>query len=459
MVGDLLDEATTPLGGIPDGWQVVRLKEITSKIGSGATPTGGERVYLSSRQRVALVRSQNVYDRRFSDDGLVFIAEAHAELLAGAAIQPNDLLLNITGDGITFGRVCLAPADVLPACVNQHVSIIRPAPNRCVSGYLLAYLTHSTIKHYIESFNAGGSRRAVTKGHIESFLVPLPPLEEQREIARILGTLDDKIELNRRMNATMEELARAVFRSWFVDFDPVVAKAAGRRPVGMNAATAALFPKSFEDSHVGSIPKGWQVDQLKNRASRIQYGLTTSATAHTIGTRFLRITDIQGGSVNWRTVPSCELSPGDHEKYRIEDGDIFIARTGASTGENVYIVDPPDAVFASYLVRVNFPLRETAKLVGEFFRTKEYADYVAGVLGGSAQPNANAQELTGAEFVFPPEPIARTYFERFDPIDRAKAARLQQNATLAALRDALLPRLLSGELRLKDAERAVESAV
>jgi type I restriction enzyme, S subunit len=103
----------------------------------------------------------------------------------------------------------------------------------------LSYLTHPLIKGYIESFNAGGSRRAVTKGHIESFAVPLPPLPEQRAIAHILGALDDKIELNRKINATLESTARALFQSWFVDFDPVRAKAAGRQPAGMDAATAA----------------------------------------------------------------------------------------------------------------------------------------------------------------------------------------------------------------------------
>ena len=97
-------------------------------------------------------------------------------------------------------------------------------------GYVLSYLTHPAVKSYIESFNAGGSRRAITKGHIESFEIALPPLAEQHAIAHILGTLDDKIELNRRMNETLEAMARALFKSWFVDFDPVRAKAEGRRP-------------------------------------------------------------------------------------------------------------------------------------------------------------------------------------------------------------------------------------
>ncbi len=101
---------------------------------------------------------------------------------------------------VTFGRACIVPNRVLPACVNQHVSIIRPDSRYCDPGYLLSVLTHPLVKDYIESFNSGGSRRAITKGHIDSFQIPLPPLAEQKAIATVLGALDDKIENNRMLN-------------------------------------------------------------------------------------------------------------------------------------------------------------------------------------------------------------------------------------------------------------------
>src|ERR1700722_15212001 len=181
----------------PPEWSTVRLGDIALKIGSGATPRGGEESYLPKRSTFALVRSQNVFDRRFDTTGLVYISEEQAERLKSVVLQPGDLLLNITGDGITFARSCVIPGEILPACVNQHVAIIRVDRNVADPGYILSYLTHPAVKRYIESFNAGGSRRAITKGNIESFLVPLPPLYEQRAIALILGSLDKKIELNR----------------------------------------------------------------------------------------------------------------------------------------------------------------------------------------------------------------------------------------------------------------------
>src|ERR1700680_4440621 len=112
----------------PLEWPVVRLGSISLKIGSGATPLGGEATYLPQRFQFALVRSQNVFDRHFDRSGLAFISDEQAERLKGVILQPNDLLLNITGDGITFSRCCLVPRDILPACVNQHVSIIRVDP-------------------------------------------------------------------------------------------------------------------------------------------------------------------------------------------------------------------------------------------------------------------------------------------------------------------------------------------
>ena len=111
----------SPLGPTPKGWGVVRLQDITRKIGSGATPRGGDSVYLRSRQRFALIRSQNVFDRRFDETGLAYISDSDAAQLRGVTLQLNDVLLNITGDGITFARSCIVPESVLPACVNHKL--------------------------------------------------------------------------------------------------------------------------------------------------------------------------------------------------------------------------------------------------------------------------------------------------------------------------------------------------
>jgi type I restriction enzyme S subunit len=270
--------------------------------------------------------------------------------------------------------------------------------------------------------------------------------------------LDDKIECNRRMNRTLEAMARAIFRSWFVDFDPVRAKIDGRAPAGMDAATAALFPEHFEDSDLGKIPVGWKVSEIRELTSAIQYGLTQSAKQKPIGPHFLRITDIRGGNIDWSQVPYCSVSETDFPKYRVLPGDVFVARTGASTGENVYIVDCPKAVFASYLVRFKFPHESLARYTGEYMRTADYFTFVSGIIGGSAQPNANAQQLASAKLVIPPHAICNSFYQTVQPLDQKKYANEVVSLTLAALRDALLPKLMSGELRVPEAEQVVGRA-
>ena len=137
-------------------WAVARLGDLTTKIGSGATPLGGEKVYLKERVNFALIRSQAVHDRFLDLEAISFITDEAAQRLSSAEVNAGDVLLNITGDGTTFGRAALASVEALPACVNQHVCIVRPDTSRLNAKFLLSYLTHPDTKHYIESFNAAG---------------------------------------------------------------------------------------------------------------------------------------------------------------------------------------------------------------------------------------------------------------------------------------------------------------
>jgi type I restriction enzyme S subunit len=304
------------------------------------------------------------------------------------------------------------------------------------------------MKHYkLGEINDGSPIPSTTRSAVYISELNVPEPHEQCAIAKVLGTLDDKIELNRKMNETLEAMARALFKSWFVDFDPVRAKTEDR-PTGLPAHIDALFPDSLEDSELGEIPKGWGISTIRDLASKIQYGLTTSAQADSAGPRFLRITDIQGGSVDWSKVPYCNASEKERDDYRIKSHDIFVARTGASTGENVYVLDPPVAVFASYLVRFQFRDAAYARFVGAFMRTAAYKDYVASSVGGSAQPNASAQVLAGASIVCPPPIVCRKFADLLAPLDREACHNDSESQLLAGIRDALLPALVSGEIRL-----------
>lgn len=193
-------------------WKVCKLGDLCSKIGSGATPTGGSQAYKT--KGISLIRSQNVLDFKFGYDGLAFIDDVQALALKNVIVKESDILLNITGDSVA--RVCKVPREVLPARVNQHVAILRPKKDKLNNDFLLYQLQAKKESLLILS-EIGGTRNALTKVMIEDFEIELPPLPEQNAIANILSSLDDKIDLLHRQNKTLEQLAETLFRQWFVE--------------------------------------------------------------------------------------------------------------------------------------------------------------------------------------------------------------------------------------------------
>ena len=432
------------------GMNYQNLKEICLKIGSGATPKGGKDVYLPYRKKFVLVRSQNVFDRFFDITGLANIRDRDAELLNQVILQENDILLNITGDGITFGRACIIPKKILPAVLNQHVSIIRVNPNLCSPGYLLSVLTHPEFKTYIESFNSGGSRRAITKGHIESFEIPLPPLPTQKAIAHILGTLDGKIELNRRMNETLESIARAIFKSWFIDFDPVRAKAEGRQPEGMDAETAALFPSEFETVEGQEIPKGWQVKP-------IQYVCNVRR-----GSSPRPIQEYMDGNIPWIKIADVTSSPspflfitkekiiesGIRNSVEVYPGDLILSNS-ATCGVPIF-VNIYGCIHDGWLLFRDFTSISKNYL---FHALSHISDELIRIADGSVQKNLNTDLINNQLLIIPPTKILESFDKTNDLLFEKIKSLSEENISLEKIRDTLLPKLLSGEITIENPEQ------
>ena len=457
---------SSSLGPLPEGWTIVRLGNLCTKIGTGATPRGGQKVYLDRRENYALVRSQHVFDRHFEPAGLAFITDSHANELQSAKIEPHDVLLNITGDGVTFGRACIVPESILPACVNQHVSIIRLDKNRCLPGYLVSFLTHPLVKHYIESFNAGGSRRAVTKGHIKSFEIPLPPLSEQEAIAHILGTLDDKIELNRRMNETLGAMARATFKSWFIDFDPVRAKMDGRRPAGMDDATAALFPDSFEDSQYGRIPRSWKISTLGDEVDLLT-GFPFKSKEYTDSdnsVRLVRGDNIVQSRLRWQNVKRWPVRLLDGlDRYQLVSGDVVLAMDRPWIEAGLKYAWISDHDMPCLLVQRVARLRSREdRIGGSFLRlligSPQFTQYVLAIQTGTAVPHISGTQIKSFAFSRPPfndEALLRRFEDMLEPILEKHDRNEGESQRLSTIRDTLLPKLLSGEIRVSEAEQTV----
>lgn len=175
-----------------------KLVDICEKIGSGATPRGGKEAYCT--EGISLVRSQNVLDYEFSRSGLAYINQEQADKLSNVELQEGDVLLNITGDSVA--RVCILDPDYLPGRVNQHVAIIRAKKDEVINSYLL-YFLQMKKELLLQLASGGATRNALTKGMIEQLELDLPPLDEQRRIVSVLDSIQEKIELNRKINENL----------------------------------------------------------------------------------------------------------------------------------------------------------------------------------------------------------------------------------------------------------------
>ena len=403
--------------------QKVALSDVCVKIGSGATPRGGRDVYLQDGP-YSIIRSQNVYNDGFHRDGLAFIGESHAHELRNVEVLENDVILNITGDSVA--RVCQAPQDVLPARVNQHVAIIRPNATKLDPGYLRYHLASPETQTLLLSWaGSGGTRNALTKGMIESLELPIPPIPEQRAVAHILGTLDDKIELNRRMNQTLEEMARVIFKDWFVDFGPTRAKMEGRERY-LPAEVWDLFPDRLVASELGEIPDGWEVEDLGEHIE-LAYG------------KALRAVDRKGGPV---PVYGSKGQIGWHDQKLVAGPGIVVGRKG-----NPGIVTWAHGDF--------FPIDTTFYVVSKddigmmpflFFALTN--QNLPSISADSVVPGLN-RNLAYMNKQLVPDRMVMDGFNDYAAAIFSRCHHLEEESrALVAQRDALLPKLVSREVRI-----------
>jgi type I restriction enzyme S subunit len=238
-------------------WASTTIGCVTTLVTKGTTPTpiGGK----FSESGIPFVKVESISESgRLIPDKFAFVDADTDALLGRSRIQPDDLLFTIAG---TIGRVALAKSEHGPMNTNQAVAIVRPDISVIDPGFLYYSLRDATRIQVARSKVVQSVQANFSLGELRQLQIDLPPRTVQKAIAYVLGTLDDKIELNRKANETLEAMAKALFKSWFVDFDPVRAKAEGR-PTGLPAEIGDLFPDSFEDSELGEIPSGWQVGSL-----------------------------------------------------------------------------------------------------------------------------------------------------------------------------------------------------
>ena len=426
-------------------WTTIQLGNVCKKIGSGMTPRGGSKVYLD-RGPCALIRSQNVHNDGFRRDGLAFIDEQQAADLNNVEVRLHDVLLNITGNSVA--RCCQVSPGVLPARVNQHVAIIRPDPEVLEPQFLRYALVEPKMQDRLLSWaGAGGTRNALTKRMIESLEVFAPTkVQEQHTVAHVLGTLDDKIELNRRMNETLEAMARALFQSWFVDFDPVRAKMEGR-DTGLPKPITDLFPDRMSESELGLIPNGWEICPLPQL---IEINPRRSLRKGEVAP-YLDMANMPTKGHVPRTVVDRPFGSG----MRFTNGDTLVARITPclENGKTAYVdfLQHGEIGWGSteYIVMRPMPPfpNEFAYYLACSTRFREFA--IQNMAGTSGRQRVPATALSQFLLPAPPKPIAESFGEFVRPLTKLVCEAETASRILAALRDTLLRKLISDKLRMK----------
>lgn len=432
--------------------EMLRLGDHCTKIGSGATPRGGKDSYLQNGP-YSLIRSQNVYNHAFAHDGIAFISQVQADALRNVEVLSGDVLLNITGDSVA--RACQVVDDVLPARVNQHVAIIRPKPEEIDARFLRYFLVTPQMQNRMLGLaSAGATRPALTKGMIEDFQIPALDVTEQRAIAAVLSALDEKIELNRRMNATLEAMARALFRDWFVDFGPTRAKMAGADPY-LAPEIWSLFPDRLDEE---GKPEGWEtqsvIDQAEwiNGAAYKNMHFTNAPDALPV----VKIAELKAGVTPNTKWTNTALG----EKYRITDGELLFSWSGnPDTSIDAFIWTGGPAWLNQHIFAVrDNDMRTPAFLYTMLKWLKPEFSEIARNKQTTGLGHVTKQDMKRMQIHVGSKGLLEQFENLVGPIFARLQSNLFETRTLAKTRDLLLPKLMSGEIRVGEAEDIVEAA-
>ena len=387
---------------------------------------------------VPIISGQHLHGSRVDDKpGFNFISEAHAERLRGANVRKGDIIFTHAGN---IGQVACIPenSEYDRYVVSQRQFYMRPKPSEAIPEFIVAYFKTPEGQHELlaNASQVGVPSIARPVTYLRSIEIPTPPIQEQRDIAHILGTLDDKIELNRRMNETLEAMARALFKSWFVDFDPVRAKMEGRN-IGLPKSLADLFPDRMVDSELGEMPEEWKIKALGD-LFELAYGKALKADDR----RHDGNIPVYGsnGQIGW------------HDKKLIQGPGIVVGRKG-NPGTITWVTNdffPIDTTF--YVV----PKQGTNTLLFLFHALKNQD--LPAVAADSAVPGLNRNLACMNKQIVPNDRIIECFNRYTDALFARNYLLKTESRTLAVLHDTLLPKLISGEIRLRDAARQVESA-
>lgn len=407
------------------------LSSITSKIGSGSTPRGGNSVYSDSG--ISFIRSQNVLDMDFSTENLAFINDNQAEKLNNVIVEKNDILLNITGDSIA--RCTVVPEEILPARVNQHVSIIR-CKNTEESKYVMYYLQYMK-KYLLQISKVGGTRNALTKEAIGK--LPIKISDDSNKISKILDDIDKKIQTNNQINQELEAMAKILYNYWFVQFD---FPDQNGKPYKSSGGKMVYNPELKRE-----IPEGWGVEKLD---SLLKIGKETTNPKKFPNEEFKYYSIPE-----FDTTGTYSLERGESiksNKFKVEKNDLLVSKLNPWFNRVIYNLEENAISSTEFIVWKTFN-RFEKNFLYQVATGKEFIEYCTRFATGTSNSHKRVSPDTMIGFQIPFE---KTYIQKFgEIIDSIRTQVLQnneQNRELTRLRDWLLPMLMNGQVKVEKRE-------
>ena len=395
---------------------------------------------------VPVVRGGDIRNGRIICDDSKRVTADVSNQFRRTILQGGEIVLNLIADP---GHSAIVPRELAGHNVSRDVAVI-PLNGRSDVRFVDFFLKSKIAVDWLTARLQGSVTQKINLGTLRELPIPQPPLPEQKSIAAVLGALDDKIELNRRMNATLEATARALFQSWFVDFDPVRAKLDGRQPVGMDEATVALFPDGFEESLLGHIPKGWTIRPVGEVVDCVGGG-----TPSTGESKYW-----EGGTHHWTTPKdfSSLQAPILLDTYRkVTDAGIAKISSGLLPAGTLLLSSRAPVGYlaiAAMPIAINqgFIALKCNERASNFFMLNWCQTNMAEIESratGTTFAEISKQNFRPIRVVLPPRELMAAFTAKVAQFYVQITTNLNQSRTLATLRDTLLPKLLSGELRVE----------
>ena len=419
--------------------------EVTDFVANGSFASLKENVqYLSnsSPEKFAVVVRTLDFNRNWTQD-FVWVNESAFKFLKKSSLNEGDLVLcNVGSVGIVFE----VPDLGIPMTLGPNAVLCRTKdPEEIRQRYLYYYFLSPTGQALLQELSGGSTvQPKFNKTVLRNSEIEVPDLQHQDLAIRILGGIDSKITMNNALSKTLEDITQTIFKSWFIDFDPVKAKMTGAKPAGMDAATAALFPDSMEESELGLIPKGWEVRSL-DEISEYLNGLAMQkfpVTDEDEQLPVIKIAQLRAGNTQGADVASGLLD----SRYIIKDGDILFSWSGTLEVETW--AGGPGAL-NQHLFKVS---GKTVPDWYSYLSTKGFLSFFREIASGKATTMGHIQRghLSESKLAIPNLELLNRATEIIEPLISLKIKTLIESRNLAEIRDSLLPRLISGELQIPE---------